>query len=214
MVDGPIMLLRSGYGSMLSSALCYGTLRAGHWRGDNDIHSVAQGCPEIQSILVCNEPLAMRMSSETRRPRERGKHLQSQMRGREALGFDPGRSWRTSRLSRETRRWCGVRVFSAYAAWPALSRHCGGPVPVGPSGRRWLRRGKTSPVSGLIGNGGAHTASRRRTRLGTLDWARAESLPQGAAVLWIPGTSWLHATSCPVSTGGSNLRSAKVLESR
>ncbi len=127
-----------------------------------DVHSVAKGSPEIQSLLESPEPLAKRTVEG-----DLGIHLNAanvyeqvkEQAGRD-LGFDPGPVLKDLKVIPEDEKQVRLVVYlSRYAAETAFSRHAGKiKYLYGPSGRQTVASGKDlSNVRTLIGTGGPLT---------------------------------------------------------
>lgn len=180
MVDGPIMptpgavmeackLLHPVLGDLCALDIGGAT---------TDIHSVAQGSPEIQSILECPEPLAKRTVEGDLGVHVNAANIYQQVKGEaeRALGFDPGPLLENLQVIPRDQKMVRMLVyFSAYAARTAFSRHAGRiRYLYGPSGRQMVASGKDlSSVRTVIGTGGA------LTRLPEGEHALRELLGQG-----------------------------------
>lgn len=161
MVDGPIMPTPGAVMEackMLHPAL--GDLAAIDIGGaTTDVHSVAKGSPEIQSILEDPEPFAKRTVEGDLGIYVNARNVYEQVKNRatQDLGFDPEPILENLKiipiLPEEVRM---VVYFAKYAAKVAFSRHAGRIRHLyGPSGRQMVAFGKDlTGVKTLIGTGG------------------------------------------------------------
>jgi len=164
MVDGPIMptpgavmeackLLHPVLGDLCALDIGGAT---------TDVHSVAKGSPEIQSILESPEPLAKRTVEGDLGIHVNAVNIYQQVRGEAGreLGFDPGPLLERLQVIPTDPKMVQMLVyFSAYAARTAFSRHAGRiRYLYGPSGRQTVASGKDlTSVRTVIGTGGALT---------------------------------------------------------
>lgn len=164
MVDGPIMptpgavmeackLLHPVLGDLCALDIGGAT---------TDVHSVAKGSPEIQSILESPEPLAKRTVEGDLGIHVNAVNIYQQVKGEveRHLGFDPGPLLERLEVIPTDPEMVRMLVyFSAYAAQTAFSRHAGRiRYLYGPSGRQTVASGKDlTSVRTVIGTGGALT---------------------------------------------------------
>lgn len=161
MVDGPIMPTPGAVMEackMLHPVL--GDLVAIDVGGaTTDVHSVAKGSPEIQSILEDPEPFAKRTVEGDLGIYVNARNVYEQVKDRatQDLGFDPEPVLANLQaipiLSEEVQM---VVYFAKYATEVAFSRHAGRIRHLyGPSGRQMVAAGKDlTSVRTLIGTGG------------------------------------------------------------
>jgi uncharacterized protein (TIGR01319 family) len=124
-----------------------------------DVHSVAKGSPEIQSILEDPEPLAKRTVEGDLGIHVNAKNVYEQVKKRAAtdLGFDPEPVLSDLQvIPVDPKQIQMVVYFAQYAARVAVSRHAGRiRYLYGPSGRQTVASGKDlSSVNTVIGTGG------------------------------------------------------------
>ncbi|MGE5580763.1 MAG: GlmL-related ornithine degradation protein [Bacillota bacterium] len=164
MVDGPIMPTPGAVMEackMLHPVL--GDLCALDIGGaTTDVHSVAKGSPEIQSILESPEPLAKRTVEGDLGIHVNAANIYQQVKdeAERDLGFDPGTLLGRLQVVPTDPEMVRMLVyFSAYAARTAFGRHAGRiKYLYGPSGRQTVALGKDlSSVRTVIGTGGALT---------------------------------------------------------
>lgn len=127
-----------------------------------DVHSVAKGSPEIQSILESPEPLAKRTVEGDLGIHANARNIYEQVKERAAreLGFDPEPVLGDLKVIPEDERQVRlVTCFSRYACETAFARHAGRiKYLYGPSGRQMVASGKDlSSVKTVIGTGGPLT---------------------------------------------------------
>ena len=160
-VDGPIMPTPGAV--MESCKMLYpvfGDLVAVDVGGaTTDVHSVAKGSPEIQSILENPEPLAKRTVEGDLGIHVNAANIYRQVKDRAAhdLGFDPEDILANLQVIPVDQRQIRMVVyFSRYAASTAFSRHAGRIRHLyGPSGRQTVSSGKDlTAVKTVIGTGG------------------------------------------------------------
>ena len=127
-----------------------------------DVHSVAKGSPEIQSILESPEPLAKRTVEGDLGVHVNAANIFHQVKDQAErdLGFDPEPLLSHLGVIPEDPRQVSMLVyFSRYAATTAFSRHAGRiRYLYGPSGRQTVAMGKDlTSAKTIIGTGGALT---------------------------------------------------------
>lgn len=127
-----------------------------------DVHSVAKGSPEIQSMLESPEPLAKRTVEGDLGVHVNAKNIYEQVKERAArdLGFDPQEVLANLKVIPDDERQRSMLVyFARYACETAFSRHVGRVKYLyGPSGRQTVASGKDlSSVRTIIGTGGPLT---------------------------------------------------------
>ena len=193
MVDGPIMPTPGAV--MKSCQMLYpvlGDLVALDVGGaTTDVHSVAKGSPEIQSILESPEPLAKRTVEGDLGIHVNALNIYEQVKDRAAqdLGFDPLPVLRDLRvIPKDPKEVKMVVYFARYATATAFGRHAGRiRYLYGPSGRQIIACGKDlSSVRTIIGTGGPLTRlSGGAETLGELvgQGPGRELYPKGAKVL-------------------------------
>ncbi len=164
MVDGPIMPTPGAV--MEACKMLHGTL------GDlcavdiggatTDVHSVAEGSPEIQSILESPEPMAKRTVEGDLGVHVNAASIYDQVKdlAEHDLGFDPKPLLESLEvIPRDPLQVRMLEYFSRHAAHTGFSRHVGRiRYLYGPSGRQMVAAGKDlSSVKTIIGTGGALT---------------------------------------------------------
>jgi len=164
MVTGPIMPTP---GAVMESCrilyLLIGDLCALDVGGaTTDVHSVAKGSPEIQSILESPEPLAKRTVEGDLGIHVNARNIYEQVKEHadRDLGFNPEPVLRDLKVIPEDEKQVRLVVYlSRYASEVALSRHAGRlKYLYGPSGRQMVAAGKDlTNVRTVIGTGGPLT---------------------------------------------------------
>ncbi len=127
-----------------------------------DVHSVAKGSPEIQSILEDPEPLAKRTVEGDLGIHVNAGNIYEQVKDRAAqeLGFDPEEVLSDLKvIPVDPKQVKMVVYFSRYAVEVAFSRHAGRiKYLYGPTGRQMIASGKDlTSVKTIIGTGGPLT---------------------------------------------------------
>jgi uncharacterized protein (TIGR01319 family) len=127
-----------------------------------DVHSVAQGSPEIQAILDSPEPLAKRTVEGDLGIHRNAANVYSLVRDRAErdLGFDPSPYLENlSVIPDSPEEIALVKYLTAQACQTAVARHAGSlKFLYGPSGKQTLATGKDlTSVHTIIGTGGPLT---------------------------------------------------------
>lgn len=143
-----------------------------------DVHSVAQGSPEIQAILESPEPVAKRTVEGDLGIYRNALNVYALVKDRAArdLGFDPTPYLENLKVIPDTPEEVAlVRYLTAQACKAAVARHAGRiKYLYGPSGRRTVASGKDlTSVHTIIGTGGP------LTRLPGMDEVLKELTGQG-----------------------------------